>query len=67
MLGPAHVMQSQVHSSPHSVIYNKDDFNERWISVEITWNYAGNLVAVMGSWDSWQTMYCDSFNKFPLD
>ncbi|KAG6663009.1 hypothetical protein CIPAW_03G281700 [Carya illinoinensis] len=55
-LGPGQVVPSQVHSLPQSITDNKDDFIGRWISVEITWKYAGNLVAVVGSWDNWQIM-----------
>jgi hypothetical protein len=68
ILGPAQIVQSQIHSLPQSIMDNKDKFYGRWISAEITWNCAGNSVAVLGSWDNWQTMYHSfSFSKLELD
>jgi hypothetical protein len=68
ILGPAQIVQSQIHTLPQSIMDNKDEFYGRWISAEITWNCAGNSVAVLGSWDNWQTMYHSfSFSKLELD
>jgi hypothetical protein len=49
-------IQSQVHALPQSTMDNKDKFIRRLISVEITWNYGGNSVGVVGSWNNWQNM-----------
>lgn len=68
MRGPAQIVHPQIHSLPQSIIENKEDSYGRWISAEITWNNAGNLVSVMGSWDNWQTMYNTfSFTELKLD
>lgn len=56
MRGPTQIVRPQIHSLPQSIIENKEDSYGRWISAEITWNNAGNLVSVMGSWDNWQTI-----------
>ncbi|XP_059451644.1 SNF1-related protein kinase regulatory subunit beta-2-like [Corylus avellana] len=50
------VLVSSIHTLPQSIMDNKDKFYGRWISAEITWNCAGNSVAVLGSWDNWQTI-----------
>lgn len=54
------MLQPQPQSLPQSAAFSENVFHETRTRVRISWNHGGNQVAIVGSWDNWQTRYSTS-------
>lgn len=41
----------------HNTMNNEEASNTPRTSVKISWNHGGKEVAIIGSWDNWETRY----------
>lgn len=51
----------------HNTMNNEEVSNTPRTSVKISWNHGGKQVAIVGSWDNWETRYYFEVKMFDCE